>query len=339
MKKGLWLLLCVCLWGWMLPPQAHAQGGDQHYQANSFSFAYPATWVLTDTRSPQGLILLANTPDALERLAPASGEVVVAIAPPHVTAALAPDADRPLALIKDFVQDSDAVLEDIRLDNGPAAKAALLDDGYDNLLVSVALDGKTALLIATAPIGELDTLDETLMALVASMRYQEVIAPRLNANYTVGVLDIEFRYPSDWYIRVDPDEPNVSLFNSRTVADQPRPLAGDIGIVIGNVPPLPGLTATTAPLDALQAVSETLPDSYQHSTPVLATVGEYDAAQMYMTNEILEAYLFVIQLNPSQSVMALAATAPGDLSIASPTILTILSSVQSIRRLEIRIIG
>lgn len=336
MKKSLWVLVCVCLWGWLLPPSAQAQN-DQRYQADSFSFTYPAAWVLSDTRSPQGLIFLSNSRTALDSLTPATGEVVVTIAPPRLTAALAPDADRPLSLIKYFLDDTDAAVQNIRLNNGPAAKVALLDDGYDNLLVSVALDQEIALVIATAPLGELATLDDTIMQVVASMRLNEVVAPRLNASFTMGTLDFEFRYPSSWYVTTEDDLPMVFLLNSSDAHQRSAPQPGDIGITFFDVFTFISLSPTAPATDLLNETARVLGIN---DTPVAEIrIGDYEAAQLYYVDDILEAYVFVIKLNPSHAIAVYSATAIGGLEAATPTIMAILQSLHSLRNLTIHIIG
>lgn len=336
MKKSLWVLACLCLWGWLLPPSAQAQN-DQRYQADSFSFTYPAAWVLSDTRSPQGLIFLSNSRAALDSLTPATGEVVVAIAPPRLTAALAPEADRPLSLIKYFLDDTDAAVQNVRLDNGPAAKVALFDDGYDNLLVSVALDREIALVIATAPLGELAALDDTIMQVVASMRLNEVVAPRLNATFTMGALEFEFRYPSSWYVTTEGNPPLVFLLNSYEAYQRSTPQPDDIGIAFFDVPSVISLSPTAPATDLLSEVARVLGIG---DVPVAAIhIGDYEAAQLYYADATLEAYVFVIKLNPSHTIAVYGATANGGLEAATPTIMVILQSLQSLRNLTIRIIG
>ena len=318
---------------------------SEHFETETsvgtFSFSFPAEWVI-DPESEPGAIWLASDPAMLAEEAYIPDAVVLAIIQPDSLDILGLDLQRdidPTVIVETFVDNLDTPdglsdLQEGKIGEHEAVWVDLQVQNEQGMVIGLDLGGGNTsfVLVATLP-GEFEAFREVAFAIVGSISLDggsEDVAPLFDGQYTNN--SISFEYPSDWVVSDDNAIGVTFLATSTEIIEAGDPSSGGLLMIVLTEQSfneeLIGSIGTT-PSEIVQNTVDgfLLPVGEDGAIIKRMMVNENEAARATFLSETAEGVVIAVDLGAHYGIV-IAATAPSEFADFETTILDVTSTLE-----------
>ncbi len=343
------MFLLICLLFLIIPHASFAQEPptlseyfETETSVGTFSFRFPADWVI-DPESEPGAIWLASDPAMLAEEAYIPDAVVLAIIRPDsldiLDLGLESDQFTPMMMIEIFVDSLDTPdsLSDPfegKIGEHEAVWIEVQVQDEQGMIIGLDLGGgnTSIILVATLP-GEFEAFREVAFAIVGSIALEsdsEDVAPLFDGQYTNN--SIIFEYPSEWVVSDDNAIGVTFLATSTEIIEAGDPLSGGLLMIVlteqsFNEELIGGIGTTPSEIVQNTIDGFLLPVGEDGAIIKRMVVNENEAARTTFLSETAEGVVIAVDLGGHYGIV-IAATAPNEFSDFETIILDVTSTLE-----------